>query len=273
MKPMKAFNVFPLLTILIIAIACQTGCRENHYLVYETQKEKFGEITINYRDQFLPDDKPEFTFNKVAYFACPSTKEINDNLEEMLNPKLHYNWYTPDELPNPKIMEVTVENQFSKEPFSFKTSNLEFLLTPSTKAVKKEEGMSIPQLKPPAEAHYTCYKVGPGNFPDLGQISIKSKDQFGKHEFILKDKPRYFCLPCEKYVDGELSPKDYKVDIHRDDHLLFYEVAYDFNLGKEVFSFDQFREAPTPHELKLYNLRFFGVPTTKFHEKKEEKSK
>ena len=183
---------------------------ENHYLVYEVPQTYLfaGHIILN--DQFGSFTTPEVMFDK---FANPVSK----NGEPIFDPIAHQTWWTIFEPQS--IWWATIVNQFGQQRWQIKDGR--FLVLP---ALKNQPG------PPPPFNHYKCYDaVGPEV-----NIPVVLVDQFGTRQMVAT-KPRIFCNPVEKTVNGIHYPI-----VNPEAHLACYELQPPMPLGVPAIAYDQF---------------------------------
>jgi hypothetical protein len=203
----------------------------DHYITYTaaTPPVFSGDMVI-LSDQFFSN----VTYNVVALkkLLLPAEKFHGPVPNPMLNPDLHYKWWSLDPLLT-LTRTVFVTNQFSNNS-RWRILHSEFLLSPTLKAVGPSDEQ--PPLILPLANHYLCYRAIEDTLrPSIG---IGWRDQFRTGQTGVGDA-EYLCNPCQKtHFRPGLPPETFPI-VNEDVHLALYRIDTAFP-GIPVNIRDQF---------------------------------
>ncbi|UCE07164.1 MAG: hypothetical protein JSW07_03775 [bacterium] len=159
----------------------------------------------------------------------------------------HFKVYIAKSLEGGKEFEVTLKDQFDKEPRRVMVSAIKFFANP----VSKNGGKIYDR-----NAHLTWYRI---EDPSPKRWEVKFSNQFGKQQWKL-GVPVYLLVPTEKIEPGSARPKKL-------DHFKGYEVLSGEPLNIKVTLEDQFDKQLKQKEVAIVaKPMFFCNPVHKNNE-------
>jgi hypothetical protein len=224
----------------------------NHFLVYMVMEEGFPEVSVNLKDQFVPDGE-DVTVWEPVLFANPVQKTVDDVVTEIEKDDEHLVFYSIEDIGFDESINKTIQidNQFGSQTLDL--TYRDTLAVPSQK-------ISWEQPLDHFKAYFASWAGGepPATFP----VEVQLKDQFitewlGEPISANVTGPVLFANPADKWHLDEWTPIS-----DPNDHLTFYWIDYDEEFAKtwDVTVKNQFGE---DQWLRVAGPLFLAVPTKK----------
>lgn len=221
----------------------------NHFLVYMVIEEGFPEVSVNLKDQFVPDGE-DVTVWEPVLFANPVQKTVDDVVTEIEKDNEHLVFYWIEDIEHASIAKtIPIANQFGDDQVLDLTYR-DTLAVPSQK-ISWEQPLD----------HFKVYwgEDSAGEPPATFPVEVQLIDQFHESGAITVNvtAAALFANPADKWYLDELTPIS-----NPNNHLTFYWLAYDEELGGtwDVTVRNQFGE---DQWLRVDGPLFLAVPTKK----------
>jgi hypothetical protein len=219
------------------ATATPTPVVLDHFNAYVAQGDLLNE-PVALQDQF--DGQPDYRVVLSAYFfANPVQKTFNGVVTPITNPDSHLKLYLLQETPTHGRWLVTVSNQFGQQTLHVYDSTI--LAVPTQK---------LPYGPPHDLDHFKCYRCT----GDPLNVVVDLLDQFQNEPQVQVLAPVYFCNPVQKTHNGVITPIQ-----HPNDHLVFYQSAYQHSLT-QIATLNQIA---AEQNVPIYSAALLGVPSLK----------
>ncbi len=185
----------------------------DHLLVYEVYETEFPEVSVNLKDQFIPDGEDVVVWGPVL-FANPVQKTHGDVVTPIEHEAEHYVWYEITGEPFEKT-GLQIDNQFGPQTLD--------VLNPDTLAVPSQKiswGQPLDHFK----AYGAVWMEAP---PVTFPADVQLEDQFitawlGEPLIATVLDPELFSNPVNKGHGEVWTPVS-----NWDNHLTFYNLEYE----------------------------------------------
>ena len=199
----------------------------DHYKVYSvSEPPQSEEVRVTLVDQFIRDRYDVISgamTGNIEYFGIPAskTREGSDRTEGIKDAFTHLTWYELN-MEEEITVEIKFHNQFDVDggEQTWTIRGPIYLLVPTDK--------NNPDDNPRREEnkHFLCYEVIKSEGWSRPETRFIVGDQIDEIDPVEVMRPRFFCAPVEKTVEGGEEPKPVDLD---GEHLACYDIT-----GKEA---------------------------------------